>query len=952
MKSQDFLALVLPSSGLYCACEVSTQNKTHVFVNTVEEVYNAAMSFTHLGYESYYALASFKEQGKRTAANAESLRSLFMDIDCGEGKDYPNKQAAAAALETFLSESGISEFGSPYVVSSGGGLHVYFPLDDDAPVDVWKPVAENLKRLCKKQSFNIDHTVTADAARILRVPDTFNYKQQKPRKVSIKVEGTIFNLALLAEHIKNKLLELGSSSYELAVQQAELPGKRLEPTANSVKLIENSITLFDKIRKGCAQFKYYEEHAKDDGMEPLWRGVLSIVKTCDDQNKKEIGLELSQMHPYPDDRFHQKWNEIKGPYPCIKFDSENPGVCENCKHFGKITNPLALGREAKTNTDEKKITVPINAETEVVEEVVITRPTPPKGYSYGDKGGVFTLKEFKNADGDTEQRNVMLVSYDMFVVDLLFDNGEHIIHLMAMRPEGATDIMLPQKSVISKDETLKALAAQNIIAAHGTLDKELFYYVRACVEHASTNKRPVKVPTSYGWQKDKTFVFNSRVYYPDGRKIFVPTPGLQNINNACIPTGSLELWRKPLDMVIAKELWDVLAMSLVGPASALVEFTGFNGMTYHMCSRDSGTGKSLAQEIAASFWGNPETYKTTAGTSVVALQQRMGLLNSLPLITDEITNKNQNDFEWFPEHLMDKTQGKGKERMESGANKERVNTTSWKSLDLFSSNTYALDYLGGARKHASQAPILRFLEKKMETKLFWSDDEINTIKLLKDNYGVAGDKFVSWAVANRDTIRALIEETHLGLKKEYASTNDERFWSAGNVCVIAMARLLGKKYLNIIDIPIRPVIEALRGMVEAGRLCIAGNKRTAEDVLNAYTRDNYGKFVVIKLADGVLEATLGGTGLIDSSITRSQVCGRIEHDVTPGHVDYFIEEQQLKAHCVTMTFNYADFKKELENLPQYKINYLKKDMLSKTRGPMMRVNAIKISRPVTLDSED
>jgi len=103
--SQEFLATVLPSSGYYCACEVSTANKAHVFVDTVEEAYNAALSFSHLGYESYYALASYKEKGKRTAANADKMRSLFVDIDCGPGKDYDTKQAAAAALDSFLSDT-------------------------------------------------------------------------------------------------------------------------------------------------------------------------------------------------------------------------------------------------------------------------------------------------------------------------------------------------------------------------------------------------------------------------------------------------------------------------------------------------------------------------------------------------------------------------------------------------------------------------------------------------------------------------------------------------------------------------------------------------------------------------------------------------------------------------------------------------------------------------------
>jgi hypothetical protein len=123
-------------------------------------------------------------------------------------------------------------------------------------------------------------------------------------------------------------------------------------------------------------------------------------------------------------------------------------------------------------------------------------------------------------------------------------------------------------------------------------------------------------------------------------------------------------------------------------------------------------------------------------------------------------------------------------------------------------------------------------------------------------------------------------------------------------------------------------------------------------VLNSYTRDNYGKFVVVENVDGVLNAALGGSGIIDKSITRTMVAGRVEHDLTPGHIDYFIEEQQLKAFCVTMSFVYSEFKRQLEAMPMYKIQYMKKDMLTKTRGPSMRVNVMRITVPKVIEEQN
>jgi hypothetical protein len=947
MTSQEFLATVLPTSGVYCTAELSTAKKEHVFVNTVDELYNAAMVFDGKKQNAFYALATF-DKNNRTADNAVKIRSLFLDIDCGTKKDYANKAEAAEALNTFLVESTLDTLGNPWIVSSGGGLHVYWPLEEEVDIAVWKPVAENLKRLCKKLAFRVDLAVTGDAARVLRVPDTHNYKQENPRKVVIKVMGGIFNLESISELLRDKMED---AAYE-NLPTLQLPGKRptLAPTANSVKLMENSVTFFKNITS-CAQINYYKEHATEDGMEPLWRGILSIAKFCDDG--VEEGLAISAMHPYDTGRHNEKWQAIKGPYGCLKFDEANPGVCETCPHYNKFTNPLALGREIKVDVEQKEVVVErVQEEEAVLAPQTITRPTPPKGFAFGSNGGVFMDRMVEDEQGGKSRKQVMLLPYDLFAVDILNSNGDHLVHLLAFRPEGAVDILIPQKSIVSKDETVKALANQNVIASYGAgNDKNLFDYIRGCVEFISANKRAVKVPNSCGWQPDNTFVYNSRILSYNGSEVYVPTPALDNINQSTVPTGTIENWRKVFNMLIAKEEWSVLAMALVGPASLLMNFTKFNGCVYHLGSSESGMGKSLALELAASFFGHPERYRVTQSTSIVASQQRQGLLNSLPFIIDETTSKSREDFEWLPEFLLDLTQGKGKDRMKQGSNEERINTSTWKLLVLLSSNTHVMDFLSGARKHASQGEMFRILELQMNKKLKWTTDEGATLGLLKDNFGVIGLELIRWMVQNRETVKQVVAKAKTDLTAEFDSNDDERYWTAGNSCIVAIVQLLGKKHANLIDIPIKPIVEVLRMMVYSARGIIHGSKRNAEDVLNAYTRERFGKFVVVKNLNGVLDATLGGNGDIDQSLTRSDVAGRVEHGFTPGHVDYFIEEQLLKQHCVSMSYGYKDFKEQLERLPNYKIKYLRKDMLSKTRGPTMRVNVMEISRPMYEDEE-
>jgi hypothetical protein len=958
MESQEFLATVLPSVGKYCAVRIGTGKPKHKFVDTVEEAYEEAVACSDAGENAYFALASFGEHTRRLAENAQFMRALFLDIDCNgvkSDKEYASKAEGAAALEQFLSESGLSALGSPLLINSGGGIHVYWPLDEDAPIAVWKRVAENFKKVCHKFKFKIDFAVPADAARILRVPDTFNYKNEKPRKVAIKAvaEPAQFNLDAFNEIL---LEHLGTAAVPENSPLLELPGERPKPipTANSVKLVENTISLFKNIEeataagKGCAQLQYYKDHASEDGMEPLWFALISLAKRCDDGY--EHAKALGALHPYDEARLDDKWNHTKGPTPCVKFDALNPGVCEGCSHFGNITNPLHFSRELQTSNEASEITVEVDVTPEITKSVTLNKPVAPKGFSYGKNGGVYIDKVIEDADGTKSTKPVLILSYDLFVVDILHNNDEHLVHMTAIRSTGAQDILFPQKSVISKDETLKALAAQNIVAAFGAgNDKNLFEYVRACVEYASTNKAPITVPSSYGWQNDNTFVYNSAIYAPNGAVTHVPTPGLVNINRFCVPTGSGEPWVKATNMLISREFWGLLTLSLVGPASILMRFTGHSGIVYHIGSSESGTGKSLAQYLAASFYGHPQKYKISHSTSAVAAQQRGGLFKNFSIIMDEITAKNRDDFEWLSAYLLDKTQGKGKERMESGANKERVNETEWMSMDLFSSNSHVLDFLA-SRKHASMAEILRVLELKLVQEINLNEEEDETVEALKENYGVCGEHFIHWLVQNRATAESVRKEVAKWLKTEIGYSGNERYWLAGNSCLITCAILLGSKYANIIDIPIKPIVGVLRGMVEDGRAALSGSKRSAEDILNMYTRDHYGKFIIVKKIDGLISATLGDVGTIDESLTRTQVAGRVEHEFTPNHIDYYIEESQLRQHCSSMSYGYKDLVDHLSKMPNYKLTFMKKNMLAKTRGPEMRMNVLRITRPVETEN--
>ena len=999
MKPLEFLAAVLPfptDDTLYCVAELSTARKEHAFVASPGDFVPHIKRWLKSQRDIYFALSCYTDEvhqmtrRRRTTENTRVIRALFIDMD-----GYDSKKEAAEALNAFMEKTGIDAFGTPYVVDSGGGLHVYWPLTENASVADWYPVAENLKRLCKQEGMAIDNTVTADAARVLRVPGTFNFKKKygEPRAVKLRIAGdALVDLRSFSAHIRGQLrAEYAPISNDFLPTGLDIAGARptkanKQRTAVSEALLGSSTTRFEPIwikstnGEGCAQLQNYIDNAEEDGLEPVWRGLLSWAKVCTDAD--EYTAKLSALHPYPRERMVKKLSEIRGPYPCAKMDSENPGVCTRCPHWGRVTNGLALGREFKTNEQEKVYQIPLHIsapeqqaeprdddaeemDADAVEQrdtAVRTakRTTPPKGFSYGERGGVFVEVREKDATGVVITTQVMVLPYDLFVVDLLrVGDNEHHAHLMAVRPLEVGDdveyqftpVMIPTKSLVSKDELLKCLAAHNIYAANGSFADPLLYrYVRACVEEAALRAKAIEVPIQMGWQRDRSFVYNNRVFRPDGTETAVPMPGLENINRATNSRGTIEGWRKPWDMLVAKKMHTMLAMCADAFGSTLMTMSEYEGFVWHIGSTGSGTGKSLTLSLKAGVWGHPVRYRTGKGTSPVAMQQRAGLLNSMPLLVDEITAKTRGDAEWAPAFIFDISEGQGKERMEAGANRERVNNSTWALTCTLTSNTHMIDILTGARKHSSAGELMRMLEWTPTKELTFSETERLTLKELRRNYGVAGEAWIRWLVTNYALAKDLWGKVHAKLRGELKFSDEERYWHAACTSTVAAAIMLGPKYANLVQLPVGGIVEALGELVENARAQHKRTARSAEDVLNAYIREFYGRFVVVRAdQQGKLLAELGKE-LLGQTSSRHTVLGRIEHGVghQEGWVDFWVEETLLRQHCASLSFGYADFSREISKLRHegYRVQFgVRKDLLAKTDGPPMRVSCMYLSCP-------
>ena len=190
METRTFLKSVLANEGYYCVFASRTKDDRRVqkFYESIDQVANSAQDLDAEGYDAYYALATFNEAGSRKVDNVKYLNALFLDLDCGASKDYATQSDALVALRAFCEKLSLPK---PVMVNSGRGVHVYWMLDAPVGLDDWLPVAERLKKLCVDNNLLADPAVTADAARVLRIPTTHNHKDDPPSPVRFFFEHTI-----------------------------------------------------------------------------------------------------------------------------------------------------------------------------------------------------------------------------------------------------------------------------------------------------------------------------------------------------------------------------------------------------------------------------------------------------------------------------------------------------------------------------------------------------------------------------------------------------------------------------------------------------------------------------------------------------------------------------------------------------------------------------------------
>lgn len=756
MQLEEFYSALLPSEGSFALFEKAT--KRHVWFDSIPELVAGTAKHALTSPDWYFATAAFTGQ-TRTQAGVSGKKCFYLDLDAGpeklakhgEAMVYPTLQDAAKAVKEFAQETGLTP---TLVVFSGGGLHVYWALNEVVSEWEWTADATRLKKITKEFGLKADHSCTSDSARILRPIGGLHSNGEVVRLV--RNPRKIWDVA----DFRAKLTALCGNDIGLSAPPAYLRDVSDDVTQH------NSVPInFGLVVHQCPAMAYATEERGKYASEPLWRAMISIVK-CGEKGDK-ITHAMSRGHPGYDFAATQEKYEryTAGPMTCDTIGGLTD-KCEGCKHRGKITSPVTLGRQhdapAPTPAaDAPAAELPVKA----VENKLMPLGVLPAGFMIQYEGDVPTLKRevrvnVKDADGKATkvwEDTFAHVSQDIFWFDGWMDNdGDQGTEYTLFIKRGglpAQTHTLAGGSLSSISEALKTLADKGIRPDWRSEEavKHMSKYVEAQIARIKkAASRPV-VRNHYGFRFENvdgeqrmTCAHGPYMIHPDGsiRRALVSSAlhaagaqfGIAKLPDNPDQTWEPTVWETHIydsakiqaafykkHHVEGHELLQlVIALHMASPFllfAAENDWSGgplpANGFTVSLYSSRSGVGKSATMKAAAAAWGNPNSLVPAGSKHDMtqnAMVARIASHGTMAFAADEVTQNGPLETA----NLINVVAGGQTKYRATKTGGVSGNQSTWSLISVLSSNTRQREMLALAQSQSS-ALQMRMIELDCDT---------------------------------------------------------------------------------------------------------------------------------------------------------------------------------------------------------------------------------------------
>ena len=286
-EQRIFLTEIRTGPGFIAWWEPSGTFRQQHFANEAEA---ASLIGAHQGEANIWcSMASFSGASKRSANCAEELKAFWFDVDA-HGERYREPEECITALRAFLKATRLHR--PTYLHMTGHGVQVFWVLPVPITRDEWQPVADALQELGERHQLGAD-PITADAARILRMPGTFNFRNpSKPRETVLHaVRPGHTDLAGFRSAIADALAKLPPKP----VQRPKAASALLEDTSENTALIRDMLAAIDP-----------------DAAYPIWRDIVWAVAASGMRSAYDLARAWSERGVLWDERcFETVWGSYE-----------------------------------------------------------------------------------------------------------------------------------------------------------------------------------------------------------------------------------------------------------------------------------------------------------------------------------------------------------------------------------------------------------------------------------------------------------------------------------------------------------------------------------------------------------------------------------------------------------------------------------------------------------------
>ena len=814
MNTLDFLQRVLPTEGMYC--RFSLTGKRNRFFSDLADVVNEVQALDRKGQNAYFASSSFKDDSSRRNTNVEAIKVVTIDVDCGEDKPFPNWKAGLKALGKFIADMKLPK---PLIIKSGNGLHTYWIVERDLDRDEWTPIARAMKDAAAGQKFEIDVTKTADPSAVLRPVGTHNFKDPtNPKLVEVLIDGGDTTVAALKKAL----------AYYFNPTNAPVKKKNNGLLDSLAARSDMPPAVGHLVAEKCQQVQWAVEN-QDQVSEPFWYALIGLAAFCEEP--EDTARRWSENHPgYSESATLKKmeqWREqATGPSTCAKFEAERPIGCKGCPFAGKIGSPARLGvryQEVDTSAD---------APDEVVTDIEI-----PKPFKRTAKGIMATI----------DDTDIEVAPFDIYPLSYGYDEhlGYEVAQFMWERPHVGWRVLTMRQAYLADGtyrEFVSNIADQGIVLQ----TKRQTEYFQIMLRSYMNELRKVRTVTNHyatmGWKEDnKVFILGDDLYRRnDDGSVNKDTIRLAtHVNRAgsdmFTVKGNYDTWKAGTSILRKGKLYPHQFSIGLGLASILMQFTGLKGVTVSFYG-PSGSGKSLAQLMQQSVWGDPEKLHFQSKFTANSLFSRFGLYGNLPMTVDEATQMTDKDV---GDYLYWVSQGRDKARLTRSA--EEKAPKEWALFSTLSTNRPISSKLISTGDE-TDAQLARLLELRVDPSPLFSkgsDTGRKVHRLFTQNYGFAGRLFLERVMEiGEQGIRAMLAAAFDEFEKKYGKvfTGVERFWEVAIVMTDLALRLAHE--WGIIDYTEAASIKWVLSQIDDMRETIEDNHRDVFDLLAQYVNDH------------------------------------------------------------------------------------------------------------------